>query len=169
MPSAPTRARSRGWLRGNRGLRILLLDIVVIAILVVVASRLLQGDGAADRIDEFAVRAAMEQRDGTSLLTVTISNERIFGRSAPGAVVARLSVLSPRSGSGSDAVRLTAERPRGSGQSVDMRAMLRTPDESGAQTQPVELLVRVSIGDRSVALVLPVAPGDGLTPPGGRE
>ena len=164
MPTAPTRVRPRGWLHGNRGLRILLLDVVIIGILVVVAARLLQGGGAADRVDEFAIRASTEQRQGVTILSITVSNERILGRSRPETVVARVSGAGA-SGilTGGDALRLDGQLPRQSGQAVTLRAMLWTPKEPG------ELLLRISIRDRVVALLVAVEVAGDLTASGGRE
>ncbi len=164
MPGAPGAARPRGWLRGNRGLRILLLDVVIIGILVVVAARLIQGEAAADRVDEFALRAETQQRSGATILTLTVSNERIFGRSSQEQVVARVSGIGHSDGlAGGDAVRLAADLPRRPGESVTMRAMLWTPDEAA------ELLLRIAIRERVVALLVTVDAAGSLTVPGRRE
>ena len=164
MPSAPARDRRRGWLHGNRGLRILLLDVVIIGILVAIAARLIQGEAATDRVDEFTLYAETEQRFGATILTLTINNERIFGRSSPERVVARLSGVGRGGGlTGGDAIRLATDLPRTSGESVAVQAMLWTPDEPG------ELLLRIVIRERVVALLVPVASAGSLTAASGGE
>jgi hypothetical protein len=145
MASAPEPRGPRGWLRGNRAMKILLLDLLAVAVLLFIASRFLISDAVADRIGEYGARVEVATRQSATLVTIHLSNERLFGTSPERVVVARMTVPGA-----SDALRVEKPLPRRPGAVVSLRALVSTPSTE------LDLFVRLTIDGKDSALVVPI-------------